>query len=129
MNVQRVLVVDDEKALCGVLKDLLEIEGYVVDVCHDVQAAKDKLAAFRYDAAMVDVFLSEAPIGLALGQHIAVRYPETGLILMTGYAEDCDIRQGYISGAYACIRKPFQLDDVVRVVATVIGEKAEKSAA
>lgn len=129
MSAQRVLVVDDEKALCSVLKDLLEIEGYEANVCHDVQSAKDEMATSRYDAAMVDVFLSDTPTGLALGQHIAVHYPETGLILMTGYAEDCDIRQGYISGAYACVRKPFQLDDVIRVVATVIGEKAEKSAA
>ena len=35
----RVLVVEDEVRLAATLQDLLELNGYTVDVCHDGEAA------------------------------------------------------------------------------------------
>jgi DNA-binding NtrC family response regulator len=114
------LVVDDEVGLCMVLKDTLELEGYCVDTCHDVETAREKLAAGRFDIAMLDIYLTDEPEGISLGRHIVSNHPSTGLVFMTGYAEESDISAGIESGAFACIRKPFILDDVIRVVGTTL---------
>lgn len=123
MTGARVLVVDDEEALCCVLKDTLEMEGCEVEVCQNGQSAHESLARSSFDVALVDVFLSDGPSGLALGRQILSNYPQTSLVLVTGFAEEADIRAGYASGAYTCIRKPFILDDVIRVVRKAMDER------
>jgi len=120
----RVLVVDDEEGLCLVLKDTLELEGYEVETCRDAASARKKLAQSRFDAALVDVFLSDQPAGIELGKEILSKLPRTSLVFMTGYAEEADIRQGFEAGAYGCIRKPFTLDGVIRVVGMALGEES-----
>ena len=119
----KVLVVDDEAALCVVLADLLELEGYEVETCGGASEAREKLAGSRFDIALVDVFLSDRPEGIELAERILTDHPETQLIFMTGYAEERDIKEGYASGAYGCITKPFMLDDVVRIVARAAYER------
>ena len=121
MTPARVLVVDDEVGLCLVLKDALELEGYEVDVCHDAASAREKLCGRWFDLAMIDVFLTDEPVGLQLGEYIMLNHPKTGVVFITGYAEESDVAAGVASGAFTCIRKPFVLDDVVRAVGGALG--------
>lgn len=126
MNSLRILVVDDERPLCGVLAELFEMEGFEVAVCHDIESAARELAESRFDVALVDVFLTDEPVGLKLGERILSDFPETSLLLMTGFAREDDIEYGILSGAHACIRKPFELDDALRVVGVALNKKAGK---
>jgi len=116
----RVLVVDDEVELATVIKDLLELEGFEAMVGHDVASAREMLAGGKFDAAILDVFLSDGPTGLDLARYILAEFPDTSVIFMTGYADKADIDEACLSGAYACIAKPFNLDDVLRVVAKAL---------
>lgn len=116
----RVLVVDDEVGLCMVLQDALEFEGYEVELCNDADTARKMLSEQRFDIAMVDVFLTEEPVGLELGRFVLSNHPKTSLMFMTGYAEESDIKAGVDSGAFTCIRKPYALDDVIRIVGSAI---------
>ncbi|MDH7481895.1 MAG: response regulator [Armatimonadota bacterium] len=128
MSRARILVVDDEQKLCDILKDILEIEGYEVEICFDEASAYEKLASNQFDIAIVDVFISNEPSGILLARHIAECYPETSLILMTGFADEADICRAFEAGAYACITKPFMLDDVLRVVGTVLDNRGQNLA-
>lgn len=119
----RILVVDDEQELGAILKDLLDLEGYEVDVCDNAASANERLDGGRYDVAMLDVFLHGEPAGLDLARHIFEEHPDTSVTLMTGYADQADIESACLSGAYACIAKPFNLDDVVRVVGMVLSSQ------
>lgn len=112
----RILVVDDEAGLRAVLKDVLEMEGYDVETCADVPSAERLIAENSFDAALLDVFLTDEPVGIALAKLIMSVSPRTKVLLMTGYAEESDIMSGYTSGICACIRKPFVLDDVIRSI-------------
>ncbi|MEN6521583.1 MAG: response regulator [Armatimonadota bacterium] len=112
----RILVVDDEAGLRAVLQDILELEGYDVAACSDVSTAEQLASENDFDAALLDVFLTDEPVGIALAKQIGSVSPKTKVILMTGYAEESDIASGYESGVSACIRKPFILDDVIRSI-------------
>ncbi len=128
MSRARVLVVDDEQCLCEILRDVLEIEGYEVEVCFDENTAYEKLMSYPFDVALVDVFISNEPSGILLAKHIAEQYPNTSLILMTGFANETDICQAFSAGAYACIAKPCVLDDVIRVVGTALDNRGQNLA-
>jgi hypothetical protein len=53
----RILVVDDDESIRGLVRDVLEAEGYEVDVAADGFAALRRLAACRPDAVVLDVMM------------------------------------------------------------------------
>lgn len=124
MSGRSILVVDDEAPLTAVLADLFEIEGYEVTTCGDVEAARECFRRNKFDLALLDIFLTDEPLGLTLARQILEESPETQVVLMTGFADELDIKDGFEFGAHACIRKPFELDDVMRVVGAALPEKA-----
>ena len=46
----RILVVEDEVRLASTLKDLLEMNGYAADVCHDGESGLDNALSGIYDS-------------------------------------------------------------------------------
>ena len=120
----RILIVDDEKGITDVLKDFLELEGLETAVRHDVESAREALENGSFNAAMVDVFLSDGPVGLDLARYIFAYYPNTRVILMTGYADRAEVAATCLAGAYTCLDKPFDLDDVLRVLGTALDERS-----
>ena len=53
----RILIVEDEHRLAATLQDLMEIEGYTADVCHDGEAGLDNALSGIYDVVILDVML------------------------------------------------------------------------
>ena len=45
----RVLIVEDEARLAATLRDLLEINGYTADICHDGESGLDNALSAIYD--------------------------------------------------------------------------------
>lgn len=112
----RVLVVDDEVVLCSVLEDLLKLEGCEVATCRDVKSANEELKKQNFDAAMLDIFLPGDPSGFDLARKLLKDYPGTEVILMTGSTNKAALEAASLTGDYTCIDKPFNLEDVLRVV-------------
>jgi len=125
----RILIVDDEQGLTDVLSELLDLAGYETVVCHDAESARGALADGSFDVAMLDVFLSNEPVGLDLASEILAAHPETGVVLVTGYADKADICAACLAGAYTCIGKPFTLEHVLKAIDAVIGDRHPTPAA
>ncbi|MBR4211071.1 MAG: response regulator, partial [Oscillibacter sp.] len=53
----RVLVVEDEARHAATLKDMLEMDGYTVDACHDGESGLDEALSGIYDVCVLDVML------------------------------------------------------------------------
>ncbi len=53
----RVLVIEDETRLAATLQDLMELNGYTADVCHDGEAGLDNALTGIYDVVLLDVML------------------------------------------------------------------------
>ena len=56
-NPARILVVDDDRAMCQLLFDLLREDGYVVDVAYDGETAIEKHKVARYDLTITDLMM------------------------------------------------------------------------
>ena len=53
----RVLIVEDEVRLAATLQDLMELNGYTADVCHDGESGLDNALSGIYDVVVLDVML------------------------------------------------------------------------
>jgi PAS domain S-box-containing protein/diguanylate cyclase (GGDEF)-like protein len=100
----RILFVDDSKSVCQAYSDMLERNGYAVDVAASIAEA-DKLASENsYDLVVVDYFLPDGS-GDELCKRLSEREDPPILAVITGsYREDI-IRRCLQAGASECMFK------------------------
>lgn len=86
----RVLVVDDEPAICFAYRKLLENELFGFDICDTVEAAITLLKATPYFAVISDVRFagSDNEDGIFLLSVLQKEYPQAKVILVTGCGND-----------------------------------------
>ncbi|HJA87220.1 MAG TPA: response regulator transcription factor [Candidatus Parabacteroides intestinavium] len=119
----RVLLVEDDKNLCFILKSSLEqmIGGYEVEAASNGKEGLEKLAAGKFDVIVSDV---EMPVmdGMTMVRHIREHHPGVAIIFITGLTTARDVINGYQSGADFYIKKPFlpeELDAHIQAVLKV----------
>ena len=81
-----VLVVDDEDALRSVLSTELLSEGYVVDTAPDGDDAIAILQQKAFDLVLLDIKMPRVD-GFEVLRFIKQRYPNTKVIMLTGFAD------------------------------------------
>jgi len=115
MEALRVLIVDDEHEWVSALTERLGLRGFAARGVTDGEAALARLRADPFDVALVDVKMPGLG-GLDLVQAIKAEWPELPVILLTGHSSARDAERGLAMGAWDCLLKPVQIDDLVRVL-------------
>lgn len=119
----RLLVVDDEADIRGLVLDALKAAGYQADAAQNGLQALDLLSAIRYDLVLTDLKMPGLD-GLGLLSRVKELYPETDVILFTGYATIRTSVEAMRGGAYDYLPKPFDPEDLVRVVQRCLERRA-----
>lgn len=116
----RVLVVDDEPEVAALLVDILRRAGHTVEATAGGRAALERLAVMPFDVVITDLRMPDID-GRALLDEIARRWPAlvARVIFMTGDNLSPGIAEFLAPRAHAVIEKPFQPEDVRRVVRRV----------
>lgn len=109
-----VLVVDDDLIECRSLSEFLRLEGYQVASAVSGHEALDKLKASSFDILLTDVNMPEIT-GFDLLREVNQNYPDTAVILITGYGQIEGAVRAIKEGAYDYITKPL-IDDGVRMI-------------
>jgi len=81
---KRILIVDDDKAILRNFKQILELEGYVVDMAENGREALEKSNAHFYNLALVDIRLPDMQ-GTELLTTMRDTTPKMRKIIVTGY--------------------------------------------
>ncbi len=111
----RVLVVDDEDDITGVLADILEEQGYAVDVASDGDEAWKRAQEDPYDVVITDLKMPRMG-GLELLREIRRAEHPSIVIMMTGFATVETAIEALKIGAYDYILKPFKVGELLQVV-------------
>lgn len=119
-----ILLIDDEPDLLEVLGQVLRDEGHTVDVAPDGEIAIERLAACSFDLVVSDVRLPKVD-GLTLCHRIRREFPLTEVLLMTAFGSIGDAVTAMKDSAVDYLRKPFDIDRLVSVVAR--SEKRRRS--
>jgi len=106
----RILLVDDDEALTGILADYLREEGFAADCAADAENAVRRSAETTYDALVLDVMMPGRS-GLELLKDIR-READTPVLMLTARAEELDRVLGLELGADDYLAKPFSPREV-----------------
>jgi len=109
---QRILIVDDEKAILLAFKKLLRSPNIDVDTAETIGETEDLLKRNIYNAAIVDLRLTgvDGEEGLKIMKHIKEFYPQTNVILVTGYGSSAVMEKAQALGAAFYFEKPVSIE-------------------
>jgi PAS domain S-box-containing protein len=123
-EVQAILVIDDDGRMCDSLKTLLNKRGYAVRTCDNGNDAVALLGDHAFDIVLLDICM-EGMDGFEVMEKTAGLRKDTKFILMSGYHSKELAVQAFKSGASYYLRKPFDPDEVLEVIATILSYKKE----
>lgn len=84
---RRALVVDDEKMVAALVRDVLTVAGFEVALAHTAGAASEAFETFDPDVAILDISLGPGPSGLDVAHMASESYPGVALLLLTRYPD------------------------------------------
>ncbi|HET92247.1 MAG TPA: response regulator [Chloroflexi bacterium] len=118
---QRILVAEDHILLLEGIRDILESEGYTVLSVTDGIQALQTMNQTLPDLVIADIMMPVLD-GYALLKEIRARpeWSHTPIIFLTSRAENEDIQRGHDLGVEGYITKPFDPDDLLNTVRTVL---------
>jgi DNA-binding response OmpR family regulator len=107
----RVLVVDDDPSIRGLLEYALSVEGFDVTTAADGLSAIDRAKEVRPDVIMLDVMMPKAD-GFAVAEHLRgdPDLRTIPIIMLTARASDQDVLEGWRAGVDSYLTKPFELN-------------------
>jgi CheY-like chemotaxis protein len=120
----RVMAVDDDHVIRGLLEVNLEMEGHEVVTAVDGQDALDKVRVDAPDLILLDVMMpnvngwqvAEALKGDATTRHIPI-------VFLSARAMEADIRKGTDLGVESYVTKPFDPIDLMELVNRLLTER------
>ncbi len=116
-----VLLVDDDPALRGLLRQMLELGGFTVYEAEDGLDALEKIPQVRPDAMVLDVMMPNMD-GVTLCRTVRSRPETTALpiIMLSGKTQDKAIQEGLAAGANVYLCKPISFNELISHVNNVL---------
>jgi len=103
----RILIIEDEVRLASTLQDLLELNGYTADICHDGESGLDNALTGIYDVILLDVMLPKLD-GFSVLKRLRNAGSSIPVLMLTARSDVSDRVQGLDCGADYYLTKPFE---------------------
>ncbi len=111
-NGGHILVIDDEEVIRSGCQQILESEGYKVDLADNGQTGLDMILKNDYDLVLTDIMMPEMD-GMQLLEELQKLEKEVVTIVITGYASIESAIDAGRKGAFDYIPKPFNPDEIL----------------
>lgn len=118
MSLGKILVVDDDKNICELLRLYLEKEGYTVTLAHDGEESLAKFNAAAPDMVLLDIMLPGLD-GWQVCREIRKK-SNVPIIMLTAKGETFDKVLGLELGADDYVVKPFDTKEVIARMKAVL---------
>ncbi len=120
----RILLVDDDQYLAGVLRKNLAEQHYAVDVAMDGEAGWEYGSTFAYDLILLDVMLPKLD-GVSLCQRLRDRGYRMPILLLTARDSSTDKVKGLDAGADDYVVKPFDVEELIARVRALLRRESD----
>lgn len=108
----KILIVEDDKQVGGVLVDVLHHESYLTDVAETLSDARHFMKISKYDMILLDWELPDGP-GIELCKEMRRNGESTPVLMLTGRSSVIDKATGLDIGADDYLTKPFELPELL----------------
>ncbi len=115
----KILVVEDDKAMNGLVSTCLRENGYEVKSCFDGVEALEALEESAYALIVSDVMMSRMN-GFALAESIRMTDKQTPILFMTAKDDKTSKLYGYKLGIDDYVTKPFDIDVLMLKIAALL---------
>jgi len=117
----KILVIDDEEAVCEILKFNLEREGYEVDTAYSAEEALDMDNLDSYSLFIVDIMMGElSGFDFANRIHNVTATEDIPMLFCSALSDEDCVVKGLNIGADDYITKPFNIDEVLARVRAIL---------
>ncbi|HVF12315.1 MAG TPA: response regulator [Actinomycetota bacterium] len=126
----RILIVDDEPSLLRVLQVNLELEGYETMLAGDGGTAIQRIRSEEPELVLLDVMMPVMD-GWEVLSSISESNPrrKPKIIIMTAKAGAHDLVKGLQLGADRYVTKPFEVEDILETVRSLLAQTSEEAEA
>ena len=118
----KILIVDDEVNMLESLSEVLRNKGYLVATARNGLEALERLKEKYFNVAIADLKMPEMG-GMELLEVMKERYPQTPLVMLTGYATINSAVDAMKKGAYDYLVKPFSPDKILLIAKKIMEEE------
>jgi len=115
INALRVAVVDDEPLALKNIRRIVARDGHEVEAFTNPVQALQRMLQSPFHIVMTDIRMPQMS-GIELLERIKARFPETQVILFTGYASVDDAVKAIKKGAFYYVEKPLTPDKILSVL-------------
>ena len=118
-----ILVVDDDPDIALGLQDLLDHDGYHVNVAGTCAEALTQTRDHEYNAVLLDLGLPDGD-GSSVLRTLQEMQPQLPVIILTAYTSADRTVGSLTQGAFACLTKPYNRDELRAVLRRAVGVQA-----
>lgn len=115
---KKILIIDDFEPFRTMTRRVVERLGYTARACADGRDGLDAFDQERPDIVITDLNMPNVD-GMGVLCAIKQKSPETEVVVLTGFATEAVERELLRQGAFACLKKPLTLDQIVRVISRI----------
>ncbi|MDB6085096.1 MAG: nitrogen assimilation regulatory protein NtrX [Gammaproteobacteria bacterium] len=116
MTASRILVVDDEADIRGLLKEILSEEGYEVEVAADAGQARSSRASQVPDLVLLDIWMPDTDGITLLREWSVTDGYDCPVVMMSGHGTVETAVEATRLGAFDFVEKPLSLTKLLRTV-------------
>ena len=125
----RIIIAEDDYALCSLVQTYLCASGYEGAACRDGAEALEKIAGEKFDMLITDIMMPNMD-GFELAREVRSFDENIPIIFMTARDDKISKQLGYKTGIDDYITKPFDIDELVMRVQAILRRaniKAQKT--
>jgi DNA-binding NtrC family response regulator len=111
-----ILILDDEPIVSKRLKPSLEKQGYAVEAYTRSADALERIKDKQFNIVITDLKM-EGVDGMQFLTEVKERYPDTEVIVITGFATMATAKESFNKGIFDFLAKPFKLGEISEVIA------------
>ena len=108
-----ILIVDDEEIIRDFLSEVLE--EFQITLAEDGDEAISRLTERPFDLVITDLRMPKVP-GQEVVKFAREKYPDSRVIVISGYSSLSTVSQSVSSGACAFLSKPFSIKELLQTV-------------
>lgn len=119
---QKILVIDDERAIRNTLREILEYEKFIVDDASDGSEGVKLIEKNKYDLILSDIKMPKMD-GMEVLDRIISITPNTPVVLISGHGNIDTAVEALKKGAYDYIAKPIDMNRLLVTVRNALDKK------
>jgi two-component system nitrogen regulation response regulator GlnG len=118
----QIMIVDDNEELCGMLSHLIEKAGFHAQVVYDGEVALKMMHSRSPDVMLLDIKMPSMD-GMEVLRQVKEIDPDLPVVMITAFAEIHGAVEAIKAGAHDYLAKPFDNNEVIRVIHRALAER------